>query len=506
MVISFGLALSSCALSNSASEFEQAAVVAAGTVDITTVEVPVISTTTTVDVRSQWDIPILQAIETVSDRPYFNLVELGGVGYGLTELVTGESRLDRVSLADGAVSASIPIGSTTGGPFQFLIFQTVWDQLILTNADHSLLQLIDPESLSLASEIWLPPNARVVRINEAAEEGMIWLASKAYDTNIRQGISDDRAALKLDLATGQITERREVPGGGANSALTLPDGSVLVGVEGLNQLLRLDSASYKSDLFAAFPRGGTIRQVGDYVIGIWSQLGVVALIDPATIDLTAIDLNFEGPSLFSATRQVILAGDIWLIGQPANLAIGSVLFRIDPVDMAIVARAFIPTSNNVLAVDGSLILAGSSGLFRVDPSSVVGGAPSTVERPELPEVREAIPENETDVEIIAAFNLVWDITQPTTPEVLALLAEPGEAVPLRDAIVERGAALFPGVVPVIMAVTVEPDRASFAYSFLLNDVPVGFSLTGTFINRGGDWKLTTDSLCLLATELALDCP
>jgi hypothetical protein len=136
----------------------------------------------------------------------------------------------------------------------------------------------------------------------------------------------------------------------------------------------------------------------------------------------------------------------------------------------------------------------------------VGGAPSTVARPESPEVREAIPEHDGEAEVIAAFNLIWDITQPTPPEVLALLDEPEEAAPLRDAIVERGETLFPGVEPVIMALTVEPDRASFAYSFLLNDVPVGFSLTGTFINRGGDWKLTTDSLCLLATELALDCP
>lgn len=375
-------------------------------------------------------------------------------------------------------------------------FTVVPEGVLLLRTTERRLDVLDPEDLSDRWSIPLP-DGRPDLNTDTPREGPLWLGLRRTGEDQLAGRPTAMAIARIDLERGVVAEVRDVTACGAKSAAQLDPRRVAFNVECAYQPAILDLVTGEETAFDGFPDGAHVHGVDGTAWFRWKTLGYIARLGDDGLE--TLDLNAGGPVLANLHAFLESDRDIFITGEPAD---GSdpVMFRIDPDEFRVTARARVPSHNTVF-IDGWGYQAGEGGLIRFRASDVDGPAPTGVVRPDPGVPPAAVAETGDEQAVIDAATLVFD---PATPAVAAAahLEDPEVGV-LRDRVVAVGQSAYPGVTPRVTAVAVDDATAAINYVLLRDGRTAFVPLSATLRWVDGRWVVTRDSICDLMQIAAI---
>jgi hypothetical protein len=460
--------------------------------DTTTVEGPL----------GEWGIPVLatKAVKGAIERlgnPYTDGERLYAHRLGADDEPTHLLRLDPTT---GAVLAEHPYEPIPEESYEYDAvgtWLTTGSAIVLLEGDRNDAAILDPDTLAVRSRVALPPNTRSYVPFTGKMDSPIWIGHRRNDVDLAAGVETFMGATNIDTETG-VGTTRETPACGTVGGPQPTESLLVVDVNCTEQIAFIDLETGKTDIVPAFQRQTDIGQLGDGTWARWRTLGFVGKIDPSARTFQALDLNAEGPLLGSMGALSLGDGDVWVLGSTADPDLVSVVYRIDPDKVEVVARA--SSEFGVAVIDGvGYTLNENRQLATFDPASVRGGKPTKVVRPESATVEPHRPRNADEREVIDTFLKVYDHRQ-SNEAVAELIEDAEQLAPVRTGLVELARTTFPDVVIVVTQVTLSDTRASIVYSFLVNGQPALGTLVGSMRRTGATWKVTRDTLCRFALE------
>ncbi len=181
---------------------------------------------------------------------------------------------------------------------------------------------------------------------------------------------------------------------------------------------------------------------------------------------------------------------------PWRRAPGRILYRIDPKTVAVTGRAW---------TNGTVAFIGDTGyswddtgrVATFDAASVDGAAPTELVRPKVQTARPFKPHNATERAVIATFARVFD-HKVSNAKAAPYLENAAELAPVRTKLTTLARTLYKSLKLSVTEISVSGDKASLAYSFLLNGAPAFVPLVASMSKQNGKWIVSEDSVCQLA--------
>jgi hypothetical protein len=441
----------------------------------------------------RWGIPDLALTPLGSTEHGWDTVRAArGRLYTRATLEGGRSRYARLDPATGDVLAEVQLELNDG-------WTITPDGVVMLSLDRRYLSVRDLDTLEELRTVDLGADARAGLNSDLPRSSELWLGLRILNEDMLQGVVTRMEAVRLDLPTGAIVDRRPAPPCGAGSVMQLDERVVAMGVACAEQVATLDLVSSELQTYEAFPVGAQLLAHEGAAFIRWKELGYLGKVVPGAAALQTLDLNAGGPVLVDLLGQVVGPRGIWVVGITADDAAPEVLNLIDPTDFTVVARARMPNSG-IGFVDGVGYALRDGGLTTFDPDSVTGGKPTSTVRPTTGAPPPVEPHTEEEQAVLEAFALVFDASEPNDAVAANLVADP-EVLAARQRIQDVAARVWPGVEVVPTALSLDGDSAALNYVFLL-DGRTAFPPQVAQLERvGGTWMVSAETICNLA-ELA----
>jgi len=372
--------------------------------------------------------------------------------------------------------------------------------LVVVEVSQHVVRVLDPDTLEDRHRIELPEDMRVFVAHDTPQGDPFWLGVRQYDVDQIAGIYTRMGAVQVDLERGEVGRFVELPTCGASAVVQPDDGHLVAGLSCVHQFAVADLVTGEvttSGSFGVLPHLMTLDGV------VWARfktLGYLARMTSGSDGAEILDLNADGPTFEDVTPLIGRGDGVWTVGVTADPETDRVLHRIDPETFTVTGRAHF---NGSLAFAGDLgytLLQGELSTF--EPASVTEAPPREVVRPEPGAPAAATPDSDEEQEVI---DVAMSLMDPAVDndEVLPHLGGDEDLTAIRSALVELADAAYPGVRPRVTAVSVDGDRASVGYVFLVDDVVAFVPFTAVFERRDGTWVITRDSVCVIAQEAAV---
>lgn len=168
----------------------------------------------------------------------------------------------------------------------------------------------------------------------AYTQGLFWLDGALYESTGLEGQSSIR---KVDLATGQVLQKRDLPGGVFGEGIAAWDGRLVALTWKNQQGFVFDLASFEPEgAFSYAGEGWGLTHDGSRLI-MSDGSSQLRLLDPATLTETGrIDVTMSGRPVGKLNELEWVKGEIW-----ANVFETDRIVRIDPASGRIVGTIYL---------------------------------------------------------------------------------------------------------------------------------------------------------------------
>jgi len=398
-------------------------------------------------------------------------------------------RLVRFDPEDGRVVAEVAIDKPHG-------WAVHPEAHVVVEADRQTVTLRDPLTLEVRHRIDLGDDTRADLTSDMPSGERYWLPLRRYNEDFLNGIVSAIGVARLDLANGEVLERRDTEPCGTRSAVEL-GGVLVMGMECTFQVAALDLASGGSELFDALPSGAQLMIADTSAVMRWSRFAVIGRWRPGDTELTTLDLAADLPPVLTVVPLVDGPRGVWAVTEPVDTTQPWVLHLVDRESFEVVARAEVESTVAFIDADGFTITDGV--LARWDPAALRGGAPAAVNRAPTGAPNPVEPTSPDERAAIEAFRTVWTPSVPNETAAVSMI-DAEQMLPIRSQLIDLldGRADSVDVVPT--AIAVDGDLASLTYVFLLDGRVAFVPLSATLERVEGTWMVTPESVCRLASQ------
>jgi streptogramin lyase len=455
-----------------------------------TTEIP--SSTEPIPAESDGEVAELIDSEIVStialDRADLGFLTSDGEALWATGRDGAIIRIDPVS---GAVDEfTVGDGLISGQLLPTVVDDSIW----LSAIQGSHLVRLDRITLSADSPIEVPGLPGLV---VAGPGDHLWVESTEPPAGLRS----------VDMTARTVGEVMTVSAEGEIVGSTSAFGALWLPLYDERALVKLDGSGTELE---RVPTGVGPAYVRDAAGWLWHPNwvdGTIARVDPATLDVTIVDLNtggqaIERPSAISSTGDAIWSRAGQLIDGAA------IVFRIDPETASVVGRRRLPGGRlidhigGMATLDDRLFVLDRPGrlLLELDTDQFLEDSPAP-----------------TATTVVAADPLQADVTDAVR-QLLATSTTPSE---MADGIVE-GARLADQIAAFkqffvdnlpgeeyegdTLSVMIDGDRADIEFFIAVAGEAIGDPIRGTVVRRDDRWMLTADSFCRLVATGGIECP